>query len=391
MKRPKMVIFGAGSIGRSFVAPVFARSDFQIVFVDISKEIVRELNLRNSYRVVEKQDGKPDRESVVSPVRGVLVDDTEAVGGELRDARLAATAVGESAFDSVIGSIARAAATRSEPLDIVLAENIHHAGTRARTVMQEKGLDLGKISGAFGFVESSIGKMVPVMPSAIRKRDPLLCWAEPYNTLIVDRDGFRNPIPDVADLFTVAPIEPWVDRKLYIHNLGHAAASYLGFVHNPEAEYLWEVLQTSSVSSQVHAAMTRSAEALRCRYPDAFTRGELADHVEDLIARFRSRALGDTIHRVGRDLRRKLHRDDRVVGAIRMAMSAGLDPAPLLTVFASAVRFRKRPADGEQLQADREFVSRFDAQGVNWILDEVVQVKQDETELRSLLEKALKS
>lgn len=72
-------------------------------------------------------------------------------------------------------------------------------------------------------------------------------------------------------------------------------------------------------------------------------------------------------------------------------MSAGLDPAPLLTVFASAVRFRKRPADGEQLQADREFVSRFDAQGVNWILDEVVQVKQDETELRSLLEKALKS
>ena len=47
MKRA--IIFGAGSIGRGFIGQIFFSSDLEIIFIDIDKEIVNEINLRNQY------------------------------------------------------------------------------------------------------------------------------------------------------------------------------------------------------------------------------------------------------------------------------------------------------------------------------------------------------
>ena len=63
--------------------------------------------------------------------------------------------------------------------------------------------------------------------------------------------------------------------------------------------------------------MEESAAALVREYPRAYGEKDLADHIDDLIGRFKNRALGDTVHRVGRDLKRKLGRDDRIVGRLQ--------------------------------------------------------------------------
>jgi mannitol-1-phosphate 5-dehydrogenase len=238
-----------------------------------------------------------------------------------------------------------------------------------------------------GLVETSIGKMVPIMPGEVREEDPLLCWAETYNTLIVDGDAFRLPVPEVQDLYPVSPIAPWVDRKLYIHNMGHAAAAYLGFLNNPKADYIWEVLESTAVIDQVRTAMSCSAEALASAYPASFSRRELSAHVDDLLARFRNRALGDTVYRVGRDLPRKLSREDRIVGAIETALRQGIDPTPIVDVFHAAPHFAKPGPDGTLFPSDAEFARQFAQQGEEWLLHQVVGVGSDETELRSVLTK----
>ena len=43
-----------------------------------------------------------------------------------------------------------------------------------------------------GLIETSIGKMVPIMTTAEQMKDPLVVYAEPYNTLILDGKGFRD-------------------------------------------------------------------------------------------------------------------------------------------------------------------------------------------------------
>jgi mannitol-1-phosphate 5-dehydrogenase len=50
-----------------------------------------------------------------------------------------------------------------------------------------------------GLVETSIGKMVPIMPQDIQDKDCLLVFAEPYNTLILDKKAFKIRFPMSMD------------------------------------------------------------------------------------------------------------------------------------------------------------------------------------------------
>ena len=388
MSAKQICIFGAGNIGRSFVGRVFSDAGYEVVFFDVDRTVIDALNHRRSYDVVEKSDDIGERKTTVAPVRGVDAADAVAVAAELAQATIAATAVGGGAFPHVIEAIGKTLADRREPLDLIMAENIHGAADIARARFRSAGIPDETIARTVGLVETSIGKMVPIMPDEVRRADPLLCWAEPYNTLIVDAAAFLNPVPAVGDLKPVQPIGPWVERKLYIHNMGHAAAAYLGYQRNPEATYLWELLEDEATREATEAAMKRAAETLAKRHPEVFTALDLRDHVDDLLHRFGNRVLGDTVYRVGRDLYRKLRREDRIVGAIERALHMGLDPSPIAAAFHAAPYFAARAEDGSRLPGDEQFLQRVHNEGVAWILDEVVGLGSGsrDARLRSVLE-----
>ncbi|MBN1789065.1 MAG: hypothetical protein JW830_01125 [Bacteroidales bacterium] len=39
--RKKLVLFGAGKIGRSFIGQIFNRSGYEVVFLDINQDLIR--------------------------------------------------------------------------------------------------------------------------------------------------------------------------------------------------------------------------------------------------------------------------------------------------------------------------------------------------------------
>jgi len=389
---PRIVIFGAGNIGRSFIAPVFTRGGYEAVFADVAPEVLAALKERNHYTLVEKTDAG-DSSHEISPVRAVDARDTAAVTRELDSAEICATCVGAGALPIVLKSIAAAVTSRKRPLDIILAENLKGAADLAKGVFEEAGIPASEQKKRIGIIETSIGKMVPIMPVEVAATDPLLSWAEPFNTLIVDRDGFTGKVPEIPDFLAVSPIAPWVARKLYIHNFGHAAAAYIGYAHQPEAQYIWEVLENSVVAEDVEKAMQLSAAALCREYPGVFSSADIKAHVADLLFRFRNRALGDTVYRVGRDLPRKLQRRDRVVGALELVRKHGLDTGAALEVFQSALGFQAPGPDGNPDEKDREIVQAAHSGSTSDSADflrNVVGVEiEKETELFDLLLNAL--
>jgi mannitol-1-phosphate 5-dehydrogenase len=260
--------------------------------------------------------------------------------------------VGAGALPAVLKTIAASVQNRQTPLDIILAENLKGAAKLVHETFRAAGIGDQEIEARLGIIETSIGKMVPLMPPEVSAGDPLLSWAEPFNTLIVDRDGFRGSVPEIPDLMAVSPIAPWVARKLFIHNFGHAATAYLGYQNHPEASFIWEVLADSALEGKVGAAMRVAGEALRAEYPGTFTQHEMEEHITDLLHRFSNRALGDTVYRVGRDLARKLKRNDRVAGVIALALKHGLDTGPALEVFHAALEFRAPGPDGTADKGD---------------------------------------
>lgn len=368
-----LVQIGAGAIGRSFIAQLFSSAGYEVVFVDIDEELVAELNRRRNYEVVIRSGNRADCTIQVSPVRAISARDGEAAARALEECSVAATAVGEAGLESAALLLAegvRRRAAAGAALDIILAENVAAAAERVREVM-ERSLDAPTVARYCGLVETSIGKMVPLVPAAERQRDPLVLYAEPYNTLIADGTAFRNKIPAVPELMAVHNIKAYVDRKLFIHNLGHAATAYLSYVVQPSVTFVADALEHSDVGRQVEAAMAQSASALAAAYPEVFTARELADHIEDLLQRFRNRALGDTVFRVGRDLPRKLSRDDRVLGAIFLAATHGTPYVRLAEVAAAGFHFLARDEENRPDPRDLAFHEHLRAHGAEGVLRDI--------------------
>jgi mannitol-1-phosphate 5-dehydrogenase len=212
------------------------------------------------------------------------------------------------------------------------------------------------IDNLVGLIETSIGKMVPIMPPVELEKDPLVVYAEPYNTLILDGESFKSSIPDVKGLAPKSNIKAWVDRKAFIHNLGHATAAYYGYSLHPDAVYMYEILDDNEVFRFTGDVMRQSAEILRTAYPDDFTASDLEVHIDDLIYRFRNRALQDTIFRVGHDLTRKLGADDRFMGSIHLAMKFQMQYDLILEAMLFGFHFRGKDEAGNIFPSDLVFL-----------------------------------
>ena len=352
----KIVIFGAGKIGRSFIGQLFGTNGYEVVFVDVDPHIVQLLNQRKEYRVVIKSD--TDAEIVVRNVSAISGLEVEKVSETVATAGILAVSVGKNALNKVVPLIAKGLMLRDEnaALDIILAENMRDAAGFAKEKLKENLPSSYPLKDLVGLVETSIGKMVPIIPASELEKDPLVVFAEPYNTLIVDQKGFKAPIPDVKGLAPKENIKAWVDRKAFIHNLGHATAAYYGHYKHPEATYMYEVLANSNIYSFTRETMLQSAQMLQFVYPDDFTSSDLIDHVDDLLIRFQNKALKDTVFRVGQDLVRKLGSNDRFMGAIHLARKVGMAHDRIIRAMAYGFCFDAKDENGKQLLSDAELV-----------------------------------
>lgn len=389
----KLVMIGAGNIGRSFVGQIFSRAGYEVVFVDVSQEIVNALNERGKY-TVEIKDREP-KTIVVENVRGVDGRDTRAVAKELATCRVAATAVGPAALPYIYPNLAAGLVRRREagngPLDVIICENMRNAAQAMYDgVADELPRDF-PVREMLGAVETSIGKMVPIMDEEIREKDPLLVYAEAYNTLICDAKGFQNPVPDVPQLDPKENMKAYVDRKLFVHNLGHALCAYFAHIEASDLVYTWEAVQHPTIGPATRAGMMESARALIEAYPDEFDEENQREHVNDLLQRFENRALGDTIYRVGRDVRRKLGREDRVIGALRFDARWETDAPYTALCAAAGMRFRAVDENGEMYENDRDFAYHVYPEGAEYVLREVSGLRTDDPLDREVMAAVLRA
>ncbi len=186
----KILLFGAGKIGRSFIGQLFSQGGYEVVFVDINRDLIDALNDNRSYPVVIKSD-TGDEIQQINNVKGIYLSDPEKIYSELKDVSYIATAVGNQNLNGIIPVIAEGIKRRLQneiyvPMDIIIAENLRNASAYFEEQLQ-KYLPQEYINKYIGLVETSIGKMVPIMTRADLEKDITQVFAEPYNTLILDK------------------------------------------------------------------------------------------------------------------------------------------------------------------------------------------------------------
>ena len=384
--KKKLVQFGAGNIGRSFIGQLFSRAGYDVVFVDVDAAVIRALEERHAY-TVEIRDERSETWRIEN-VRGIDAHDVEKVAAEVATADCLGTAVGKNALAAIARPLAKGLELRLRtaglrPLDLIICENIlDGAGVLRAELRRELPPDF-PLDEALGLVETSIGKMVPIMSAKDRERDPLLVYAEAYNTLILDKKAFRAPIPDVPGLDPKDNMKAYVERKSFIHNLGHATLAYMEGVLGRGYTYTWEAVRDVGLRATAKAAMWESGRALIRAYPAEFDEKNQEEHIENLLNRFGNVYLGDTIYRVGRDVERKLARDDRLIGGMRFDLAHGVEPLVTARGAAAACFFRKTDEGGRMYPGDEEFRRSILPKGLDYIAARVCGLSpEDKTDRR---------
>ncbi len=332
------VMYGAGNIGRGFIGMLLSQSGYRVTFVDVAKPVVEALHQRGSYPV--RILGSNAHEDItVEHVDAVDGMDAAAVAEAIANADVMATAVGANILPRISKNLALGIRLRKarggKPLNILICENLMDANIALEGWISDS-LDESErvwMQQNVGFVEASIGRMVPVQTPDMQSGDPLRVCVERYGYLPVDRDAFRGELPNIKSMVPFSPFDFYIRRKLYIHNMGHATCAYLGLYAGKE--FIFEAIDDADTACIVQNAMLESAEALSKKY--AVELDEILRHIQDLLFRFTNRALKDTCARVGADIPRKLSAQDRLIGSAKLCVEQGVVPAYLCVGAAGAI------------------------------------------------------
>ena len=173
----------------------------------------------------------------------------------------------------------------------------------------------------------------------------------------IERQPFHAHAPDIPGAHFVADLAPYIERKLFTVNTGHAATAYFGFLAGHAR--ISDALEDPAVAAAVERVLGETSALIVAKH--GFIAEEQAAYRAKILERFRNPELPDTVERVGRQPLRKLGRHERFVGPAAELAADGLPVDGLLAAVGAALRFDV-PADPESVEL-RELLRTHDAPG----------------------------
>jgi mannitol-1-phosphate 5-dehydrogenase len=334
----KAVHFGAGNIGRGFVGLILHRAGYEVVFVDVSPVLIDLLNTTPHYNVHEV--GSESQTWLVDNYRAI--NSATNLGGvidEIATAELVTTAIGANLLRFVAPTIAAALAARSPllpRLQVMACENAIGATDLLKAEIAEL-VDDATIAKAI-FANTAVDRIVPSQAAEAG----LDVTVEEFFEWAVERPPFEGAEPQISDIHFVDDLLPYIERKLFTVNTGHATVAYFG--HLLGAETLADAMGMPPVRAEVEEVLAETSAALVARH--GFDPLEHAAYVQQCLARFSNPHLPDLPDRVGRSPLRKLGRQERFIRPAAELAELGQTPTALLRAIGAALRFNL-PADPE--------------------------------------------
>jgi mannitol-1-phosphate 5-dehydrogenase len=328
----KAVHFGAGNIGRGFVGLILHKAGYEIVFADVAAELIDRLSSADSYQVHEV--GVEPRRWTVDNFRALnSVTNEAAVVAEIATADMVTTAVGPNILKLVAPLIAKAIIARSAdlaPLQVLACENALYATTNLRAEIAP-AVDEETLAAKAIFANTAVDRIVPAQDPATG----LDVTVEDFFEWAIESGPFGTNMPEIDDVHFVDDLEPYIERKLFTVNTGHATLAYHG--HLQGAKTLSTAMAIEAVATEVDAVLAETSAMLIAKH--GFDAERHAEYVSTCIRRFSNPHLPDTPERVGRSPLRKLSRNERFISpAVELSLS-GTRPSALLRAVSAALRF----------------------------------------------------
>jgi mannitol-1-phosphate 5-dehydrogenase len=332
----KAIHFGAGNIGRGFVGLLLHEAGYEVVFADVNASLIDALNAVPSYEVHEVGEESVTR--VVDSFRALNSATQEAeLIAEIATADVVTTAVGPNILKFVAPAIAAGIRRRDAalpPLAVMACENAINATDQLAGHVRER-LDtdggLHDLAARAVFANTAVDRIVPGQAADAG----VDVTVETFYEWVIETKAFGGTVPPIPGARFVDDLEPFIERKLFTVNTGHATVAYFGFAAG--ISKISDAIASPAVADAARRVLEETSALLVRKH--GLAEAEQRAYREKILKRFTNPALPDTVERVGRQPLRKLGRHERFIGPAAELAESGTRPVALLEAIAALLKF----------------------------------------------------
>ena len=290
--------FGAGNIGRGFIAPVLQENNFRVIFVDIDENLISKINREKKYEI-SYINSKKETETIKN-IEGISLSDTRNLSTLIEECELVTTSVGPNYVKDVVNIFSDN--NSGNELSFIAFENKYRCST---TTKSECGIDKKNIN----FIDAVVDKIIPIQDSEL-----LDVKVEEFGSIILDEDH-HTPLIE-SDVVTYGNYEYEFKKKLWMLNGFHVCLAYFGLSKN--LKYIHELFTDSE---------TRVfAESISMNYFESIfllgyeEKNKIEKYKNTIIDRFSNDEINDELIRVARNPFFKFSQNERFHGPIDLLL-----------------------------------------------------------------------
>ncbi|PYH75855.1 mannitol-1-phosphate 5-dehydrogenase [Aspergillus uvarum CBS 121591] len=343
----KAIQFGGGNIGRGFVAEFLHEAGYEVVFVDVMDQTVNALQNADSYEVTEVSE-EGEKTKTITNFRAINSKTHESdVIQEIATADVVTCAVGPNILKFIAPVIAKGIDARKaeKPVAVIACENaIGATDTLHGFIKQHTAEDrVETLYNRAQFANSAIDRIVPNQPP----NAGLNVRIEKFYEWVVEKTPFGDVgHPDIPAIHWVDHLEPYIERKLFTVNTGHATTAYFGHIRGKRM--IAEALADPEIKEMVYKVLGETASLITDKHE--ISDEEQKEYVDKIIQRISNPYLEDNVDRVGRAPLRKLSRKERFIGPAAQLAERGQKYDALMDAVELALRFQNVPGDQESAE-----------------------------------------
>ena len=365
------VIFGAGKIARGFIAHLLSLSDIDFVFVEKADALADLINERGQYTI--NILGAPEKNYVVKNAKALKFSQEKEITEAIAEADVVFDAVGGKNLQEIVPFYIKGIEKKAEKggyLNFVTCENWKEP---ARIL--KEGVEAGiapeareYLDNYVGFTESVIMRSGIEAPKELLKKDPLIVNVQNYWHLPVDAARVKGSLPDIKYMEPLTGFAGFLERKFYTYNAANGTTSFVGALLGYKV--LAEAAHDERILKILDGVYQETGKALSMKH--GISLEEQMAFAKTSLNKLQDYTIVDSIERNARDPKRKLGKDDRLVGSARMVLSCGIRPENLCTAIACAVYYRN-PEDSSAVALEKVVKE----EGIDAVLEKICGIEPE--------------
>ncbi|HZG24059.1 MAG TPA: hypothetical protein VEZ17_05735 [Chitinophagaceae bacterium] len=334
--KKEVLIIGAGKIGRGFVAQLFHESGYKLWFLDASQETVDLLNSEKKYRLDIARPGN-DLTCYI-PVEGAFtIEEKNKLSDLLGKIDIMASSVGAANIEKVAGLIRDILidSRRKDLLNWIICENANNPAKKIKEVLlRNAGAEFENfVTSKLGLIETQVLRTGMTADAEVIAKEPLSLRMQDWWTLPLDKDAFVGSIPDVKGFAPKSNFANELVRKLYTFNGTNGPIAYVGWANG------FKILHEAALAYPGFFSVIQEESAFGLIREFSLDEQEQREFMALAMKKYTDPTLNDQIERNAYDTRRKLGRDERLLGPAILCLKHGKKPVAYAKAIAAAYHY----------------------------------------------------